>query len=245
MKSIKQLTLFLAVCFVLTQMISAQKIWERDWQTWKEKDAYKVLNDSPWGKNCYKSDGSIPCRTLSAQSYEDKTRVAETPPVIVKFYSSLKIRQALWRLNQLRDGYDKMDSSQKEKYDEAAKSFFACDDCKKYYVITLFQSVVEESRRSIFRSKLKSEKLENIADKIYLANDKNEKRNLAAFSLPGREPYIMTLYFPILDHRQSPLVTDRTKKISLNFKMNLWEKGFLERAEFDVSKMLVNGKLDF
>lgn len=245
MRLLGRALLILIVCFAFTQIIPAQKVWERDWRVWRSEDAYKILNDSPWAKNCSRADGRLPCRTLSTSPLEDKNQMAETPPIIVRFYSSLKIRQAMWRLNQLRDGYDRMDEKQKEKYDENAKDFLACSFCKKYYVITLFQSIVEESGRSIFREKLKNEKPENLSEKIYLLNDKNEKRKLEKFSLPGQNPLTMTLYFPVMDERQNALITEKTKKISLNFKTDLWEKGVLERIEFDTSKMLVNGKLDF
>lgn len=245
MKPFRKIALSLAICFVLTQPIFSQKIWERDWRTWKIENTYKILNDSPWAKNCSRSNGRVPCRTFAASPLEDNNQTAETPPVIVRFYSSLKIRQALWRLNQLRDGYDKMDEKQKEKYDESGKDFLACGVCKKYYVITLFQSIVDESGRSIFREELKNEKPENLSEKIYLSNDKNEKRKLEQFSLPGQKPYMMTLYFSVLGDGQNALITEKTKKISLNFKTGLWQKGILERIEFDVSKMLINGKLDF
>lgn len=234
--------LFLSAVFfsVFVQAVSAQKIWERDWQSWKANDVGRILNNSPWAKNCRNGEVEVACGLVSSGN-TNKANV--TPPVIVRFYSSLKLRQAFVRLVQLQNNYDKMDDKQKSAFDEKTKSFLICENCKNYYVFTLYQSVVKENdERSVFNDKLKNEKPENLADKIYLGNDKNEKRKLAHFKMNA---YQVELYFPILDDKQNPLITTDTKKMTLNLKTNFWREGAMEEVEFDVSKMLINNKLDF
>lgn len=220
--------------------VSAQKVWERDWQSWDINDAFRILSNSPWAKNCRNKEVEVPCGLVSRGN---ANKASVTPPIIVRFYSSLKIRQAFLRLAQLQNNYDKMNDEQKSAFDEKVKNSLICEVCKSYYVITLYQSVVEENGRSVFKDKLKDEKPENLADQIYLSNDKNEKRKLAHFVM--RNYYLAELYFPIVDEKQNPLITTDTKKMTLNLKANLWREGFMEEVEFNVSKMLINNKLDF
>jgi hypothetical protein len=233
--------LFLAAIFffILTQTVSAQNVWERDWQSWKINDAGKILNNSPWAKNCARDDAKTPCGLAPRGNISRAT----VPPIIVRFFSSLKIRQAAVRLAQIQNNYDKMDAQKKSAFDERVKNSLICAVCKKYYVITLFQSVVDENGKSVFNDKLKNEKLEDLAERIYLSNDKNEKRKLARVEV--RNVYLAELYFPVADEKQNPLITPDSKKMTLNLKTNLWREGVLEEVEFDVQKMLIGGKLDF
>ena len=233
--------LFLAAIFfsILVRTVSAQNVWERDWQSWKINDAGKILSNSPWAKNCYRDDMKMPCGLAPRGNISKAT----LPPIIVRFFSSLKIRQATVRLTQLQNNYDKMDAQKKSAFDESVKNSLICAVCKSYYVFTLFQSVVDENGKSVFNDKLKNEKLENLAERIYLSNDKNEKRKLAYVKV--RNVYLAELYFPVADEKQNPLITPDTKKMTLNLKTNLWTEGVLEEVEFDVRKMLIDNKLDF
>ena len=118
-----QLFLSLTLCFVFAQLTLAQEVWERDWKSWKVADVNKILGNSAWAKNCANSDASLPCDTASRPNLESNHIVTKIPvPVIVRFSSSLKIRQAWLRYTQLLKNYDKMIAKQKAEFHKATEN---------------------------------------------------------------------------------------------------------------------------
>lgn len=230
----------------IVQLVPAQKAWEKDWQKWKKEEAYKILNDSPWAKNYTNVDVSYSYGSINRSGFDEGVQLPASPPVILRLFSSLKVRQAVLRLRQIQANYDQLDKKQKEEFDEKTKNFLNCDNCKKYYVFILLQPVTEPNVKSVVGESFKADQLSSLKDKIFLFNDKKEKRELAQFVAPKTDADAAVFYFPIMDENQKPLITTETKKITVQFKTSLlYGKGFLQDVEFDVSKMLFDGKLDF
>lgn len=239
--------IFVLVLFVFfVQIAPAQKAWEKDWTKWKKEDAYKVLNDSPWAKNYSNADVSLSYGDINRSGFDEGMRMPASPPVILRLYSSLKVRQAVLRLRQIQANYDQLDKKQKEEFDEKTKNLLACDNCKNYYVFILLQPVTEPNVKSVVGHSFKDEQLSTLKGKFVLFNDKKEKRELAQFIAPKTEADAAVFYFPIMDENQKPLITSETKKITFEFKRGLVRNHFyVQDVELDVSKMLVDGKLDF
>lgn len=234
------------ILLFFVQLISAQKAWEKDWRTLKKEEAYKIINDSPWAKSYTNIDVSLRYGSLNKAPFDDSLRLAPAPPIVVRFYSSLKIRQALLRLKQLQANYDAMNTTQKAEFDEKTKNFLDCDNCKNYYVFIVLQPVSQPNEKSVIGDGLKEEQLSTLKDKIFLLNDKKEKRELAQFIAPKTATDHAVLYFSIKDEKENSLITTETKKITLQFKTSLMRASdYLQTVEFDVSKMLMDGKLDF
>jgi hypothetical protein len=246
MKSFKKISFVLIGLLFFVQLIPAQKAWEKDWTKWKKEDAYKILNDSPWAKNYTNADVSLSYGEINRSGFDDAMRMPASPPVVLRLYSSLKIRQAVLRLRQIQANYDQMDTKQKEEFDEKFKNVLTCDNCKNYYVFILLQPVTEPKAKSVVGHSFKDEELSNLKGKFVLLNDKKEKRDLAQFIAPKTEADPAVFYFPIMDENQKPLITSETKKLTFLFKRGLIQNHFyVQDVELDVSKMLIDGKLDF
>lgn len=246
MKSLIKLSLLLVVMLCFAQLAQAQKAWEKDWTKWKKEEAFKVLNDSPWAKSYTNVDVSYSYGSINRSGFDSGAQLPASPPVILRMYSSLKVRQAVLRLRQLQANYDKMDTKQKAEFDEKSKTFLDCENCKKYYVFILLQPVTEPNIKSVVGESFKTEQLSNLKDKIFLLNDKKEKRELAQFAAPKTDADAAIFYFPIMDENQKPLISSETKKITIQFKTSLlYGMAYLQDVELDVSKMLIDGKFDF
>ena len=246
MKLLKKITLISIVLLFFAELAVAQKAWEKDWTNWKKDDAYKILNDSPWAKNYTNVDVAYSYGSINRSGFDEGVQLPASPPVVLRFYSSLKVRQAVLRLRQLQENYDQMDAKQKAEFDEKTKNALNCDNCKTYYVFILLQPVTKPNLKSVVGEGFRKETLANLKDKIFLLNDKNEKRELMQFAPPNTDADSAVFYFPILDEKQNPLITSETKKITVQFKTSLIKgQAYLQTVEFDVTKMLVGGKLDF
>lgn len=104
----KAVTLILAL-LCLSQAVPAQKKF-KPWTQWNEKEALKILNDSPWGQTQVESD-------LSEMFYSPTSRSGDLAQgrlergafnramflnVRIRFLSALPIRQAFARVFQLQ-----------------------------------------------------------------------------------------------------------------------------------------------
>jgi hypothetical protein len=244
MKVLTRISFTALLFFVLVHDNYAQKSWEKDWKQLKKDEVYKILNDSPWAKNFTNIDVSYSYTGLNKGAF-DSTRLVAAPPLIVRFYSSLRIRQALLRLRQLQVNYDNLTDVQKAEFDEKNKTVLKCDNCKNYYVFILLQPVSNPNEKSIIGNHFKDNKVSDFKDTIFLTNDRKEKRELEEFVAPKTDADVAVFYFPVMDEKQNPLITEQTKKITLNFKSSLMKTPYLQNIEFDVTKMMINGKFDF
>ena len=241
-----KLILSISILLISTQILPAQKIWKKDWKALKAKEAFKVLNNSPWARNINNIEVSYSYTDINSSIFDRTARLGAAPPIIVRLYSSLKIRQTLLRLRQLQVNYDKLDKKKKSKFDKINENFLDCKNCKNYYVIILLQQVSKPGVKSLIGYKFKDLKLEDLKGKFYLTNDKKERRDLEQFIAPKTDIDPAILYFPIMDEEQKPLVTNESKKFTLKFNTNLIKgTSFLQDVDFNIPKMLVNGKLDF
>lgn len=235
---------FVFVLFFQTSY--AQKPWEADWKTLDRKEALKITNDSPWAKNYNDVEVSFAFTDLNRGGFDKGGQLGPAPPVIVRFYSSLKIRQALLRLRQIGEDYDKMDDAGKKAYDEKTVQTLECDNCKNYYVIIVHQPAEENNKKSIIAYGFRDETLANLQNKIYIENDKKQTRQLEQFGAPKSYTDPAIFYFPINDDKGQPLITKDTKKFTFKVKRGLFHgKAYMQDVEFNVSKMLIDGKLDF
>lgn len=233
--------------FILLGLTSyAQKPWETDWKTLDRKEALKIINDSPWAKNYNNIEVSFAFTDLNRGGFDEGGQLGPAPPIVVRFYSSLKIRQALLRLRQIGDNYDKMNDSSKKVYDERSAGMLECDNCKNYYVIIVQQPVEENNKKSLVADGFRDETLANLQDKIYLENDKKQTRQLGQFGAPKSYNDSAIFYFPINEDKGQPLITKDTKKFTFKIKRGLFHgKQYMQDVEFNISKMLIDGKLDF
>src|SRR5262249_10190688 len=90
---------------------SASGQWDKKPVTeWTEKDAIKILNDSPWGRTQTYTDDKVQYRgpTTGRQGTQNPNQTTNLPPNAlhlnfrIRFLSSKPIRQALTRVMELK-----------------------------------------------------------------------------------------------------------------------------------------------
>lgn len=234
------------VVLFLNQSVLAQKTWEKSWKEWKRDDVLKILNNSPWAYSYSDIDIVYMTQGLNNQTTTQVDSGA-SPQIIVRLYSAQTVQRALVRMNQLDQKYDSMNAQQKAEFDERAKSFLNCANCKNYYIVILMQPGGRNAK-NLIGNRFKDAKLEALKGSIYLTNDKGEKRELTQFAAPKSDDGFAVFYFDRFDANQKPLITKESKKFNVIFRAGKDDdrKAFLqEKVEFDVSKMIIDGEVDF
>ena len=109
------------MCLSLT--IFAQDKSEKPFQKWSKDHALKILTESAWAKTYQSTEGSA--GAASQQVAREQGQNASSggsnprsvarnfgpPPVVIRLHSALPVRQALIRMQQISNGYDKMDEN--------------------------------------------------------------------------------------------------------------------------------------
>jgi hypothetical protein len=256
--------LLVASLFVFSFTVLGQKGLESSYHTWTKEQALKILNSQPFSDQ-YQSERGVSAvagaavgadqndqRIGANRGGESRTaKVLGPSPVVVRLQSSLPLRQAIVRLQELQAGYDKMDEAGKKKFDESMSSMLDCQICKNYYVITMYK--FKNSAMGVVDDGLfQMAKLEDLKGKIWLETDSGGRRELEHFEPAKGSGDLAVFYFKRFDDKGSPLVTPENKLFKMVFNSDLRNSrvishGFLMPSsfEFKVSKMIVGDQVAF
>ena len=237
-----------------------QKYLQKPYTEWSKEEALKVYTDLPWA-NQYQSERGLDAAAIANQQREQRdTRLSGSErgnqgvvgapvPIVVRLHSALPVRQAMVRLQQLDVGYDKMKAEEKSKFDASRAGFLECKICKDYYVVTLTK--FKDKSSSVNDGIFQSLKIEDLKGKVWLENDKGERRELTEFTPPKSETDSALFFFKRNDEAEKPFFTPSDKLIKFMFSNELRDNkneysGLIPRLfEFKASKMVVDGKLEF
>jgi hypothetical protein len=246
------------LCVPLTAL--AQKTAEKPYTKWSQDEAMKVISSKPFADQ-YVSEkmsnvlgvvdnarGQADNR-LGGQDRGSMGRTLTAPPVVLRLHSATPVRQAMVRLRQLQAGYDKMSSDDQKKFDAGQTTLLDCAICKDYYVITMVK-FKDSSPGAVNLGLFQNMKLEDFKGKIWLQNDQGERREVEQFTAAKAGGDMSIFFFKRLDDKGSPLFTPESKTIKVIFDNYLREQaadGYLlpPNFEFQVSKIIVNGKVEF
>ena len=221
-----------AALMVCAGVVRAQKEeWQgKTYQQWTMKDVQKVLTDSPWSRQHIRSSaaiGSTSAGVMASKGY------------IIRLRSALPVRQGLLRLRQLREKYDEMNDKKKAEFDEKNKALIECPACADNYVVAMMPASDEDK----LPEQLYKASLERVKPYVRLVNDKGQQRELVHFA-PSKSGSEVTFFFPKTDAAGAPLVTPETKRLVLIVDPGaLGGDATINRFEFEVPKMIVDGKL--
>lgn len=232
--------LFGAACLLaLLVSLHAQEVWrQKPFEQWTKDDIIKVASDSPWAQ----------VREVEPTTAA-RIPTSWLPAVTVRLRSALPIRQALVRLRQLEAKYDKMNERDRAAFDEKTRGLLECPACADNYVVTLGPPVSKRQMKSGIVA-LKNVILSQLEKRVYLANEKGERRELVHFIAPKHDEDEATFFFPRRDEQGRPLLSPDSKKLFFIFEAKNLRTGFgldpiPERTEFDVTKMMVDGRVEF
>lgn len=244
MKTAKYFILIFVLGLFSFQTAFSQKLWEKDWKKWNNEDCLKILTSSPWAYNYSDIDIEMFTNTINKNS---PAMEAAIPKIVVRLYSSQTIQRALFRQIQISQKYDKLEENQKKEFDEKTKNFLNCEDCKKYYIVMMVQPAGRNSTTLVGKM-FKDYTFDLLKDKIYLSDEKNGKRELAKFLAPKSESGYAVFFFNRFDENQKPLITNESQKLTLRIKRGDFGDSFnflKDKIDFDVTKMIIDGNVDF
>ena len=220
----------LTVCAAPARAQQKEDWQSKPYQQWTMKDVQKVLADSPWSRQYVRSAASIGSSSAG---------VMATKGYIVRLRSALPVRQGLLRLRQLREKYDEMSDKKKAEFDEKNKPLIDCPPCEENYVLSI-QPAADTDK---LPEQLYKASLDRVKGYVRLVNDRGQTRELVHFA-PAKSGSEVTFFFPRTDDAGAPLVTPETKRLVLIVDPGaLGGDATINRFEFDVSKMILDGKL--
>lgn len=224
--------LALAATLVCAAEARAQK---EDWQgkpfrEWTEKEARKVLSDSPWAKTVSSSGPMVNFGSTGPVPTPDKVYV-------VRLRSALPVRQAILRLRQIKEKYDAMSDSRKAEFDEKNRPLVDCPACADNYVVSLIPPRSADTR---------SPTTEKMKLYVQLMDDRGQRRELVHFVPTKATGEEVIFFFPRLDDKGQPLVTPSTRRLIFTIDTaSVAMDAVIQRFEFDVSKIVEGGAVVF
>ncbi|MEJ7625105.1 MAG: hypothetical protein WKF34_14025 [Pyrinomonadaceae bacterium] len=255
--------ILLSVLIALVAFSAAgQKLAEKPLEKWSKDDALEVLNNSAWAKPYQSTTGSA--NAAASQIAREQGQTASSggsnprsvgrdfgpPPVTLRLFSAMPIRQAMVRLRQVDINYDKLTGEEKKKFDASQAKFLECAICKDYYVVTLNKAVDSSgntTEEGIFQGMTAAE----LKGNIRLLNDKGEMRELVQFNPPRNARDQAVFYFKRLNEAGQPLLTKESKNVKFVFDSaflatkNRFAYLLPRTFEFAIQKMMVKDDIVF
>lgn len=228
----------LAVVLGCATMLPALRVrgqWDKKpFRQWTSEEAEAVLIESPWAQTVN------PAAVVGGLSTDTAVSGA---PVIIRLRSALPVRQALARLRETKAKYDKMSDKDKAGIDEKNKPLLECEPCADYYIVTV--SPGPSSSRGI-PTKFQTLTLDQAKLTVFLKNEKGETRELVNVVNPKAVGQEAVFFFARFDSAGAPLISPANRKVIVNFSPAVFATANgITNFEFDVGKMIVNGKVVF
>ncbi|HEX8495469.1 MAG TPA: hypothetical protein VF658_21840 [Pyrinomonadaceae bacterium] len=252
--------LLMAGAFGLASVAAAQeKEADSDYRQWTKADVIKLLSDSPWAKTQTQrvmrrgqvrsiagqaeSDGSQGGPAMSRTGQLSSVEDAYDYTFTMRLRSAQPVRQAIVRLVQLDSNYDAMTKTERKAFDAQTRELLECKECADYYVVSVGFASSNNSVTDLIYQWFNGQTLPGIKGYVYLANERGGRRDLARFippKAPGEEVFFL---FPRLDEKGQPLFTPEDKK--LLFRMSDVKANSATNFSLDISRLIVNGKVEF
>jgi hypothetical protein len=252
----------LFVCIMsLSGTAFGQKMLEKPFQKWSQDEATKITSSLPFADQ-YQSTAGLDAIAgadgargradtfLGGNQRGSSSRSLAAPVVYIRLHSALPVRQGVVRLRQIAGGYDKLGEDDKKKFDAANSVMLNCPICKDYYVVTMLKAM-NSSMGTVDDGLFQLMKLEDFKGKVWLINDKGEKRELEQFTAARAAGDASVFYFKRLDDKGNPFLTPENKDFKFVFHNDLRNFSNAYSAliptsfEFKVSKIIIDGKVEF
>lgn len=238
----------------LTGFMTAQeKAADNSYLKWTKADVIKLLSDSSWAKTqtqrvmrrgqvrsiAGQNEAATGDRKGQLTSAEDAYDYTFT----MRLRSALTVRQAIVRLVQLDSNYDGMQKAERKAFDAQTKELLECRECADYYVVSVGFASSNNSVTDLIYQWFHGQTLPGIKGYVYLANERGGRRDLARFIPPKSPGEEVFFFFPRLDEKGQPLFTPEDRK--LIFRMSDIKANSVTNFSLDITKLIVNGKIEF
>src|SRR5262249_52841287 len=231
----------LAVLFAILS-VGALPQWEKKpYAEWSEKDAQKVLNDSPWGKTQVFSTPGEMFRSPTSGRQGNATRTEPNPAQAlhlnfrVRFLSARPIRQAYSRLVQLK---------QKELSEMASnqlKQFVSGEFLEYVIIVVTCDSQEAGANTQQAMSLLNTRGTADLKNTTFLETKGGQRVFLQEFQPPHQDGIGARFIFPrMVDGK--PFITPEGEEI--HFVSELASSYKLDRR-YKIKDMMTDGKLEY
>ena len=244
MKLSPRLNLLCVVCGLFCVVIgTAAQLDKKPYTEWSDKDALKVLNNSPWSQTqtitdssqAFIAPGTTPQPNSSRNSGSRSSDIVNVN-FRVRFFSAKPVREAFCRLIELQ---------MKEKLSDAAQAQLKTlmdTEFKDHIVISIDADSSSESKKArevaAFLRKTTTSDLKNTT---YLQVKGGERLFLQDYQPPSRDGFGAKLIFPRLVNGE-PYIKAESGEIFLRSELsdlvNL-------SVRYKVKDMMYNGKLEY
>ena len=248
--------------------VLAQTDWKaKNFDQWDKNDVETILNNSAWAKSQelrlqFEGVQTVAAGSLSTEvsraggqsgggAAKDEKNVINQggiqPSVdfifTLRLRSSLAIRLALIRKNQLETKTESLSKEELEIFNKRQRGLYECPACAENYVVTLSCKSKESKNFDAVYVAFSKAQLSDIKRYIVLQNDKGEKRELVFFTPPKSPNDEAIFFFQRFDRKGNPLITAASKQlrfIATNNSVNM-NTNFV----FDIAPMRVGDKVEF
>ncbi|MFQ5817004.1 MAG: hypothetical protein ACE5H2_03480 [Terriglobia bacterium] len=219
--------LFFLAALLLASPAHAKDFWkEKDYRRWSKKECLKLLRNSPWTKQ--KTFSTVHIDPVAAaepttgeigpQGFPQAGRERQANPRTtyqVQLRSALPVRQAIVRLTQINQKYDKMSPQEQQAFDQRAEQFLAVRFPEIVVVHVSYGTTVTDDDRELARH-WQSQTTETLRNFVFLMGARRIKVPLLGYAVAegaGRE---FQLVFPRQSEGQ-PLLGPQDKSLKLEF----------------------------
>ncbi|MBK7705148.1 MAG: hypothetical protein IPN69_09395 [Acidobacteria bacterium] len=265
--SIRRILLLTIVAVLSVGNLYGQTDWKlKAWDQWDKSDVEKILNNSEFAKSQEVRLQYEPTQVVAAGSFTPATLAtgnsgggttrgtvntvnqgAIQPTVsfvfTLRMRSSLAIRLAMVRKNQLETDVEKMTKEELELFNKRQIGLYDCPACVNNYVLTLTSSSSENKNFDAVYSAFSNARIDDLKRYIYLVNDKGEKRELVNFVAPKRAGDEAVFFFPRLDAKGAPLFTMDSKYLIFNVTNN--DVNAVTNFKVEIPPMIVGDHIEF
>jgi len=236
----------LILSFAFAGGAAAQKE-ERPWTKWSQKDAEKVLNNSPWSQTQTDTDTSEMFFSPTSdprstrETSNDQSRLADgasnqssSVKYVVRFFSARPVRRAFMRMNQV----------QRKNLDpdviERMNNFAELPASESIIIAVTIEGTDKRSLSKVMQI-INSAATGTLKNKAYLERNDGKRAFLEEYVPPGKDGFGARFIFPRIVDEQSFLTSNVSDvrfvaEFDASVKLN---------TRFKPANMMLDGKLEY
>lgn len=228
---------------------------KKDYRDWSANECRRILTNSPWTKTYSSSAMQMP-------SGAEGSAVPGRQPLMTiqytaQFFSALPVRQAQVRMGQIQAHYERMTPAQKKAFDANAARYLAVPFPTETIIRVTYSTNIDSARSPLqtYWQLQNTNKLENSA--YLVADGKTVKLARYQFAPPQEQSFFLIFPRqvdgkPLLDPSHKSLTLQITNP-SIQFTNGFGSGNTVATpapagnilVEFDVKKMVFNGKIAY
>ena len=240
MKATTRITILAPAILLAVAAIAVSAQWnKKPYTEWSDKEAHKLLDDSPWGQTQTLSNTSRMFNTGAGSGVSGRAPAEGSADHInfrIRLLSARPIRQAFSRLIQI--------SHQSDMNDQLAAQIkaFAAGDFPDYIVIAVdVDSTEQKGQLQQAMSLLQTRTTAELKNNTYLAIKTGQRLFLEEFQPPKKDGLGARFIFPRLVDGK-PFISEESGELKFVSELST---GYTLNTRFKVKDMIINGKLEY